>query len=230
MIRPLAFPKNQNAPRCSTVPDENWYRGMSRNIWDELSTPTATISTRPTQNHMGSMRDGSRSPRQLSWGLLKKDLSPVLWIFQTSTSTERNLITVSLQWSPLQLFKIIFNIFSIYLSRISPPQSIVSTNFVWYGRPLTMARGAAPWLQSTAEGAPCATQRPAGCGRGLRAAAAALARQAAEQRKIPWLQGLVGSWIACVAWGDKINCCICMLYISIVIVIVIYINIMINYV
>lgn len=131
MIRPeLAFPKNQNAPRCSTVPDENWYRGMSRNIWDELSTPTATISTRPTQNHMGSMRDGSRSPRQLSWGLLKKDLSPVLWIFQTSTSTERNLITVSLQWSPLQLFKIICNIFSAYLSRISPPQSIVSTNFV----------------------------------------------------------------------------------------------------
>eukprot|EP00435_Cladocopium_sp_Y103_P032114 s813_g8.t1 len=27
---------------------------------------------------MGSMRDGSRSPRQLSWGLLKKDLSPEL--------------------------------------------------------------------------------------------------------------------------------------------------------
>ena len=48
-----------------------------------------------------------------------------------------------------------------------------------------MARGAASRLQSTAEGAPRATQRPAGCGRGLPAAEAALAREAAEQRKIP---------------------------------------------
>ena len=175
MIRPeLAFPKNQNAPRCSTVPDENWYRGMSRNIWDELSTPTATISTRPTQNHMGSMRSGSRSPRQLSWGLLKKDLSPVLWIFQTSTSTERNLITVSLQWSPLQFVQDhLQHILGIPFKNLSTPvyrfhQFCLIQQTFDHG-------GAAPWLQSTAEGAPCATQRPAGCGRGLRAAAAALA-------------------------------------------------------